>query len=147
MHNKSWKDKEKGYIKDDPSMAEWEDLIPDFQYSLLDQADHHEEKLRATGFEIRKVAGKDVTPIDFSTGEMKEKVEIMAEMEHARWNAERLMRGWTLDPEKDVKKKKSPHLISWADLPDNIKEYDRKYVRKIPKVLAEFGYEIVPSAT
>jgi ppGpp synthetase/RelA/SpoT-type nucleotidyltranferase len=145
-HKESLKKKKKDYAQKDPAMVEYEDLPSDFQYSLLDQIGYYEEELRAAGFEIRKVPkGQDVTPIDFSedTKQMREKVEIMAEIEHGRWNAERLMRGWTLG-EKDVEKKKSPYLVSWTELPDHIKEYDRNYVRAIPRVLAAFGYEIVP---
>lgn len=66
----------------------------------------------------------------------------MAEMEHARWNVERLLDGWKRGEKIDVLNKVSPHLVGWADLPEDVKEWDRKTVRKIPEYLAKVGLEV-----
>jgi hypothetical protein len=87
---------------------------------------------------LRKAEQKTVVPIEFTPDE----TETMAEIEHGRWNAERLLAGWKRG-ERDVGKKTSPHLVSWAELPDSVREYDRKFVREIPARLAKLGYEIV----
>ena len=65
----------------------------------------------------------------------------MAEMEHERCNAERLMEGYSLGP-RDHEKKTSPYLVRWEELPDDVKEYDRAAVRKIPDLLGKACFEI-----
>jgi hypothetical protein len=72
----------------------------------------------------------------------KKEIETMAEMEHGRWNAERLMDGWRWGERKDVDKKISPYLVSWHKLPEDVKEWDRKMMCKIPEILAGIGLEI-----
>ena len=84
-------------------------------------------------------------PIKFT----KEEIEIMAELEHARWNSEKYMDGWSFGNPRDDDKKIHPYLVEWERLPkkikDNdrdIKDYDRDAVREIPSLLAEAGFEI-----
>jgi len=55
---------------------------------------------------------------------------------------ERRRSGWKPVPEKDVKKKRTPYLVPWEDLDDEIKEEDREPVRNLPKYLAKVGYKI-----
>jgi hypothetical protein len=52
--------------------------------------------------------------------------EPLAEMEHNRWNAERLMGGWRYGATRDDRLKIHPCLIPFARLRDDIKGYDRK---------------------
>jgi hypothetical protein len=127
----------------DPALADWEDLTPDLQNSNLQQIAHIEEKLRAVGLKIRKLESGAIPGLDAEDPRFKDKIERMAEIEHGRWNVERLLAGWTLGS-KDVEKKTSPYLVAWSDLPESIKDYDRNAVRAIPRMLAELGYEIVP---
>jgi hypothetical protein len=67
----------------------------------------------------------------------------MAEIEHGRWNVERLLSYWSLG-ERNIDKKTSPYLVSWSDLPESIRKYDRQAVVEIPNLLKRYGYEIVP---
>jgi hypothetical protein len=120
------------------SMAEWENLPATLRNSNLQQADHILEKLRQIGCVVEPVEGRPVNLIEFSAAE----VEVLAEMEHARWNVERLLDGWKWGAEKDVSRKLSPYLVSWAELPDDIRELDRQTVRRIPGYLAGVGLEI-----
>ncbi len=122
----------------EPSTAKW-DQLPDYlQESNRQQADDIMEKLRQIGCTVRKVTGRDAVLKTFTADE----VEAMAEMEHGRWNVERLLNGWKWGKTKDVLNKTSPYLVSWADLPDEVKELDRQAVRNIPKLLASVGLEI-----
>jgi hypothetical protein len=100
--------------------------------------DHIEEKLRAVGLEIRRADPDEIIPYKFT----QERVEELAELEHARWNAERLLGGWRLG-DKDIEKKISPHLLPWSDLPKDVKKWDYDFVKAIPEKLKEIGYEIV----
>lgn len=122
----------------DLSMAEWNALLDYLKESNRQQADHIVEKLRQIGCTIRKVKGRDISLMKFTEDE----IEIMAEREHARWNVERLFDGWKWGKEKDVIKKLSPYLVPWSELPDDVKEWDRETVRKIPEFLAKVGLEV-----
>jgi ppGpp synthetase/RelA/SpoT-type nucleotidyltranferase len=122
----------------EPSLAEWEDLLDYLKESNRQAADHIAEKLRRIGCTIHKVEGHEVSLLELTQDE----IEAMAEMEHARWNAERLLDGWKLGEEKDVANKISPYLVRWQALPDDVKEWDRDTVRKIPEFLAKVGLEV-----
>ena len=124
--------------KEDPAMAEWDKLPFDLQSSNRDQADNIGEKLNRIGCTVQKVTTRPVTLMTFTDKE----VEIMAEMEHGRWNAERLLKGWTGAEERDHDKKTRPYIVSWSMLPEKVKEWDRRTVRNIPEFLAKVGLEI-----
>jgi hypothetical protein len=66
----------------------------------------------------------------------------MAQMEHGRWNVERLRDGWRPGP-RDDQKRLHDCLATWADLPDKpIRDYDRDAVQALPKMLARAGWEV-----
>ena len=69
-------------------------------------------------------------------------VERMAEMEHGRWNVERLRDGWRYGKVRDDERKIHDCLVPWAELPEAIKPYDRKAVKAFPKILAKAKLEI-----
>lgn len=76
-----------------------------------------------------------------------EEIETLARMEHARWNAERWLAGWTFAPgEKNAARKTSPWLVDYDALPDAIREYDREAVRNIPRLVQLSGRKIVRGA-
>lgn len=125
-------------IEDDPSMLNWEDLPDVLKESNVRQADHISEKLRKIGYMVQKPSKQEGEPITFTDDE----IEVLAEIEHGRWVVERLLDGWTHGEEKDIVGKKSPFLVSWLNLPEEMKELDRASVRKIPECLAEAGLEI-----
>jgi hypothetical protein len=122
----------------DESMKPWNDLRENLKESNRQQADYIQGKLQMIGCKVRKVKGRKAKLIKFS----KQEIELMAETEHARWNIERLADGWKWGPKRDVINKISPYLVSWTRLPDNIKEYDREAVCKIPEFLSKIGFEI-----
>jgi ppGpp synthetase/RelA/SpoT-type nucleotidyltranferase len=124
--------------KVDPALADWPDSPEYLKESNRQLVDHIHEKLKAIGMTACPVVDREkIKLMDFSDAE----VEIMAEMEHGRWNVERLQDGWTQGP-RDVSKKRSPFLISWAELPDHVKDYDRQAVRRIPEILKQFDLEV-----
>lgn len=128
----------KRHIGRDLAMGEWEELPLDIKNSNINQIDHIEEKLRIMGMRLHKCPREQAHQIEFSTDE----IERMAESEHGRWNLDRLRAGWSLG-ERNLEAKKSPYLVPWLELPDEVKEWDRQAVTALPKMLKEFGYEIV----
>ena len=66
----------------------------------------------------------------------------MAEREHGRWNLDRLKDGWGPGKKRDYAKKIHDCLVSWATLPDKIKEYDRGSAKSWPKLLEDVGIQV-----
>lgn len=126
--------------KSDDAMAEWVDLRDDLKRSNRAQARHIEEKLRALGLEIEQAPGASPKPLKLSP----EQVEQLAEMEHGRWVAERLLAGWRWGEERDHQRKRNPFLVPWRNLPEQIRERDRETVRRIPEYLRKTRLMVRP---
>ncbi|NOZ20000.1 MAG: hypothetical protein GXP25_02815 [Planctomycetes bacterium] len=138
VHEEYRRNQEKELHSGKPSMAEWASLKENLKESNRQQADDISAKLRRIGCTVERVKNREIVLMTFTKAE----VEAMAVMEHARWNVERLLDGWTWGPQKDVDQKISPYLVSWEKLPENVREWDRQAVRAIPKLLAEVGLEV-----
>jgi hypothetical protein len=116
----------------------WWELDESRKKSSRDQARDIPVKLRMVGCDIaplRERAAKDFT----FTGE---EVEILAEAEHVRWVRERIADGWTAG-DRDVRRKTTPYLVSFEELPADIAEFDRIFVREIPRLLVSVGLQVV----
>ncbi len=122
----------------DPAQRSWAELSDDLKQSNLSQVDAIVGKVEAIGCSVRPAADVAVS-FTFTDDE----VEYLAEMEHGRWTAERLRSGWRWAPQRDAEAKVSPHLVPWAQLPEDIRQYDREFVERIPGMLATVGLEIV----
>ena len=123
-----------------PSMMPWPVLRGDFKRSNLEQAAYAEEILRRFGYGVEPVGeDEDIEQPAFPGHD----IEAMAEMEHGRWNAERLLDGWRYGPKRDPEKKISPYIVPWEKLPPHIQQYDLAAVRNFPKVLAQARLKVV----
>ncbi|MCB0670190.1 MAG: NAD-binding protein, partial [Saprospiraceae bacterium] len=114
----------------------WPELDEVYKDSNRRAADHIAVKLRAIGCEI--VSSEDPRS---SFKLSPEELEILAQLEHRRWLAERQLTGWTYAdiPQSDPKKKESPYILPWSQITKDIRDYDRDAVRKIESVLARVG--------
>jgi hypothetical protein len=119
-------------------IMEWDKLSPVLQKSNIYQAAFMEHIFRRGGFIFRK----SEQPAKFSHHDKIATHNLMAQLEHGRWNAERLLNGWRLGP-KDVLKKKTPYLVAWDELDDEIKTYDYDPLINFPELLMPIGYEVV----
>lgn len=122
----------------DPALAPWDELPEDLRESNRDQSAHTPVKLQAVGCELEELAIWCERPFSFADDE----VEALAEMEHARWVDERKRQGWLPGP-RDPSGKRTPYLVAWAELSDDVREFDRAFVRSLPAILAKLGYRIV----
>jgi len=120
----------------------WADLREDFKNSNCEQVSFSVEILRMSGFRIESAKnGENFFDPDFTDKE----IELMAEMEHGRWNIERLKSNWRYGEKKDKKAKITPYLIPWKSefLSDKIKGYDRDAVKNFPKLLWMAGLKVL----
>lgn len=119
----------------DASMASWDNLSDDLRESNRQQTEHLDIKLRTVGCRRRPL--KEEEKADFAFTETE--IELLAKVEHNRWNAERSLAGWVFGEEKSIPGKISPYIRPWAELSEEIKEYDRDTIRNIPAILAAIG--------
>lgn len=86
-------------------------------------------------------------PIDTSainlTNELNPLVEQMAKNVHEVWAARRIADGWTYGEKRDDEKKTHPCLVSYEELPESEKEYDRKTGLETLKFIIRAGYQII----
>jgi len=122
----------------DKSLKVWDELPEYLKESNMQQVRCAVFNLEKAGFMIEAVKNEESKAITFS----KEEVELLSELEHGRWNAERLLDGWRYGKVKNAEKKINPSLVPYAELADWIKEYDRIAVRSFPELLAKNGMKI-----
>lgn len=108
--------------------ADWENLPETFRHSNRSAAIHALVK-RVIASAINDSQSQD----EFSA----RTIEILAEVEHNRWVAERLLAGWRYGPVRDSKRKTRPSNCAWNDLPEKEKRKDRANVETALRVLAQ----------
>lgn len=91
-------------------------------------------KLETLGYEI--VPAGSCYPDQRVSVLTPSEVECLAILEHRRWLDERTRAGWTKASVRNTKKKTSPYLVPWEELPDRAKEWNRSAIRNIPALLA-----------
>lgn len=104
---------EKEELESDPSMYDWDELAPELKESTRSQADDIPRKLRAVNcFMLDQDRGEPLVHVpEFTTAEL----DMLSEMEHERFNAERLQRQWRMGP-RSSNKRTTPFLVPWRDL-------------------------------
>jgi len=128
---------ERRHDPSDPVMTPWDRLRDDLKESCRDQAAYAVEILRAAGYRMQPATAAESVTI-FA----EEEIERMAEMEHGRWNVERLKAGWKYGSRRDPAARTSPYLCAWTSLADEIREQDRSAVRNWPSVFSQAGIAV-----
>jgi len=110
----------------------WSELRDDFRESNRVAADHLIIKLATLGLQLRRTI-EFVIPVEFDKI-TKSQAQLLAEMEHYRWVAERLLAGWRFGPEthtpdeskRNKRLKQSHNLVPWDCLgEDRRKDFDQ----------------------
>jgi hypothetical protein len=148
--------------KTNRALVSYENLPEDLKDQNRNHARDIPNKLAVAGY-IMRPARSGNTEIVFA-GDEPDTLELLAELEHERWNWEKLHAGWRWGPEKDEEKKENPALVPWdkiseeekrtlyggfaalvgdGPLPDDFRDWDRAFVEGIPRVLAAAGYTVV----
>lgn len=69
----------------------------------------------------------------------------MAKVEHRRWMADRIERGWRFGQTRDDRLMFHPDLVPYEALSDNGREKDRNAVRTLAHLFEKQGFAIVRS--
>ncbi len=129
----------------DRSSKKWEDLDESLKLSNFHQVAYWESMLGEFGIGVRPMTRKDErrTPLKIEDVVGKAGIKRLAEMEHGRWNVERLFLGWRHATNKDVVNKRNPCLVAWPALRQidgrDYQPYDKKAIRAMPENLRAAG--------
>ena len=121
-----------------PALEPWDQLSDDLKESNRAQAAHVGIKLAAVGCELSPLTAWDAEHFTFVPSEL----EKLAQMEHQRFVEERIGAGWRLGT-RAPDRKRSPYLVPWSDLEEEVRDLDRLFIRGLPKFLARAGFQIV----
>ncbi len=78
------------------------------------------------------------------TAEILQLTERLAEHAHEVWARQRIADGWTLGPERNDAKKQHPSLVTYDQLSESEKQYDRNASLETIKAILAIGYRIEP---
>ena len=85
-------------------------------------------------------------PMDLSSVDLPESLiqlsERIAENVHEVWAKARIDEGWTYGEKRDDIHKKHPCLVSYDELPEEEKEYDRNTAMNTIKMVKKLGFRI-----
>lgn len=74
--------------------------------------------------------------------DLEELVERLAQNNHDHWARKRIEEGWRYGARRNDNEKEHPDLLPYDQLPESEKEYDRKTVVEVLKVIVALGYEV-----
>lgn len=133
LHNR-WREEQLAARRDAPTWQKADDALKE---SSRAQARDVAVKVHNIGCAIVPLSKWGAKDFEFEPRE----VERLARDEHDRWITERTKTGWRPGP-RNHEKKLTPYLVPFDELPDDVADYDRIFVRAIPDVLASAGYQI-----
>lgn len=125
----------------------WEELSPQTQEKNRRQADRIPLVLAAAGYRIDPLTDWEAAQFRFSEGAAGtiDEVALMAPVEHELWCQDLRQDGYQRGKERDDHKKTHPNLVPWEELIANAPDEAEKnmtYIRDLPKVLAQAGFQI-----
>lgn len=77
------------------------------------------------------------------SAELTELREAIAENAHEIWAKARTDQGWTYGPERNDKKKQTPDMVPYCNLPESEKLYDREMAMQTLKLVKKLGFDIL----
>jgi hypothetical protein len=118
----------------------WEKLDKGLQNSNIQQVGFYQRFLKKVNLGIRK--SKNPVLFNLKKNLSRKEYDILARLEHARWNAERLFDGWKYGTEKDISAKLNPCITAWDKLDEETRKWDYDPIDNIPLMLKKIGYEV-----
>lgn len=139
LHDQYRREHRRHKPSDDPALVPWERLSSVLRQSNLAAVDDIPNKLHVVGRRL-VVGGERLVLSDAE-------VELLAEMEHGRFNCERLSSGWELGRTRALSHLVSPYLLGWDELEEKVKQWDRDAVLALDGALRAAGWGVEPEET
>ncbi len=121
---------------------EWNLLPDEMKDRNRMQADHIGIKIRSLSCHLMPLD----SPTKAYDWKNDPRQEALSKAEHNRWNAYMYYKGWKFGKDKNEQRKTHPDMISYDNLDDSIKQYDRNAILNIPDLLEQAGYKIVSNS-
>ena len=125
-------------VENNPSMVDWGRLPVTQRDSCRTQAEDIGRKLRAIGCTLAPRGGPGD---DHQLAEHT--VELLAEMEHERWLAERTEAGWRFAEQRADEQRQHPDIVAWERLSTVARDKNRDAMRELTDIVADAGFRIV----
>jgi hypothetical protein len=113
-----------------PAHKDWEHLAETYRNANRTSADHIDVKLRAVG---RVLCSRDDA---IESPLTEQEIDMLAEMEHQRWCAERSLDGWKYAPDRIDALKHHNNMVPYKQLDAKSKQLDRDAVIKMFEVVS-----------
>lgn len=131
----------------DPSQQPWKELPDHLKESNLQQVAFWQDTLKKYHLVLSSLTDAEKADpkrplLDMRATLGDTTIDTLAQLEHGRWNVERLAFGWRYAKQKDVTKRLSPYLIPWKDVPKDIQQYDIDAILELPKKFREAGMDV-----
>jgi hypothetical protein len=130
-------------------LMEYEQLRDDLRCDNVAAARRVPELLKMVGLktipEAELPKGGKPLPEASVRQKLENNLERLAEEEHNGWMLEKLLNGYRYAEIRDEERRRHPALKPYAELHDIDKERDRGNVRRIPDLVRETGWAIVPA--
>lgn len=128
-----------GDVARNASLIAWSDLPAHKKKANQHAAAHIDVKLRIAVCETRDLNDPE-TEVDFPPEE--ETMELLAQLEHRRWMADKFLAGYSYGPVRDEDRMLHPDLISWEVLTEADKQKDRDNIGQIASLLRLQGMKV-----
>lgn len=116
----------------------WEQLSNAEKEDNRRQARHIQQLLGACDYCITTLTDWDAADLCFEDTEVLR----MARMEHDLWRQSKQQDGWRVGAQRDNDKHTHPDLVDWEELPPAEQEKNLHFVRHLPELLAELGFQL-----
>lgn len=134
LHN-AYMEAKKVYIPDDVGdLKPWKELSEELKESSRAHADSIPYKLRLISCFLSETLEYREPVSEFTPDE----IERLGEVEHDRWNSERLQKQWH-QGERDPEKRTSPFLKPWQDIERKWQMVDCAMVASYPKIVEPYS--------
>jgi hypothetical protein len=124
------------------ALEAWDGLPENLRDANRASAEHAPILFASAGLRIVR-AGPGVEAVALSSAEL----EFLARVEHRRWTADRIDRGWRYGKIRDDSRMLHPALVPYEALSEDEKEKDRNAVRVLLSILSEQGRVVVRAST
>lgn len=136
------------YNKQNESHQEYHHLNSVYQWANRYLADSYLIKIRSAGLYVADPAtGYDSTKYQAVTCFENSLLDQLAQSEHARWVAERVINGWTYGETRDNVYKIHPDIAPWEQIDEATKQYDYTLTRNIMQSLSDKGFTVIKEIT
>lgn len=117
----------------------WDQVPEDEKEANREQASRISRLLDSLNYRLSPLQHWDAREFRFTSSELR----ALAALEHRLWCDWKRSLGWKFGAHRDDQMKIHPDLRAWEDLEETEKDKNIQFIRALPQLLADMGFEIV----